>query len=204
MMITVSSDNLDRYIDMSPDEIEAEFEHGFVTVAGDEGTLEAIDVADYIVSQAPGRVDRMGLQKVLYFCQSLSLALAGQPIFGDAMEAWRYGPVVPDVYRRTKEPDTVRVHAVPGGDGSLLNDAERSVVNLVLSLTKDRQALELMKITHSQGPWQRARARAGAGPQDNCNEVVRLEDIREMFVRSLDESAHTIQDDADEVWEPPF
>jgi uncharacterized phage-associated protein len=192
MMRNVNND-LERDVDMTPEDIEAEFDHGFVTVVFDEGTLEAIDVADYIVEH--GKVDRMGLQKILYFCQSLSLVLAGRPLFGDAMEAWRWGPVVPTVYRLTKAPNTNRVHEVPGGDGSLLNDHERSIVNLVLAWTKDKHALELMHITHFQRPWLNARERAGVKDGENSNAVIRLEDVMADFVRSLDESAVVTDED---------
>ena len=43
------------------------------------------------------------LQKLLYFAQGWHLARFGRPLFDASIEAWPYGPVVPEVYRAYKE-----------------------------------------------------------------------------------------------------
>lgn len=62
--------------------------------------LSALDVAKYIISYCNQRYDginNLQLQKVLYFLQEEYL-LEGKPLFYDKIEAWVFGPVVPNVY----------------------------------------------------------------------------------------------------------
>lgn len=42
------------------------------------------------------------LQKLLYFAQGWHLARYGTPLFDAPIEAWDYGPVVPEVYQEYK------------------------------------------------------------------------------------------------------
>lgn len=61
----------------------------------------AIDVANYIihVREVQGHVmDPLKLQKLLYFIQGMFLILRDRPCFEDDIEAWDFGPVVPEVY----------------------------------------------------------------------------------------------------------
>ena len=61
----------------------------------------AMTVAKYIVSKCTREhtpVSNLQLQKILYFVQKESLLYDGEPIFADEIEAWQFGPVVPNVY----------------------------------------------------------------------------------------------------------
>jgi uncharacterized phage-associated protein len=40
----------------------------------------------------------MKVQKLLYYAQSLHLALFDEPLFDQEIQAWRYGPVCPAAY----------------------------------------------------------------------------------------------------------
>lgn len=40
----------------------------------------------------------MRVNKLLYFAQGWHLARFGKPLFSASLSAWKYGPVVPDVY----------------------------------------------------------------------------------------------------------
>lgn len=53
------------------------------------------DGADYI--------SNLKLQKLLYYAQGTFLAITNSPLFGDAIEAWMHGPVVPSVYHAYKK-----------------------------------------------------------------------------------------------------
>ncbi len=43
-------------------------------------------------------IDNLKLNKILYFAQAWSLAKRGKPIFSEEIQAWDYGPVIPEVY----------------------------------------------------------------------------------------------------------
>jgi uncharacterized phage-associated protein len=44
----------------------------------------------------------MRLNKLLYFAQGHALERFGKPLFGADLEAWDWGPVVPEIYRKYK------------------------------------------------------------------------------------------------------
>lgn len=59
--------------------------------------VSAHDVAAYILhKQGPMTVWK--LHKLLYYSQAWHLAWEDEPLFGERIEAWANGPVVPDLY----------------------------------------------------------------------------------------------------------
>lgn len=61
----------------------------------------ACEVANFFVSrfqQAGDPLTNMKLQKLLYYAQGWHLALKGDALFDERIEAWPHGPVVPPVY----------------------------------------------------------------------------------------------------------
>ncbi|MBG9328499.1 DUF4065 domain-containing protein [Corynebacterium belfantii] len=125
----------------------------------------AASVSNFILSMlAPGReLETIKLQKLLYFCQGWSLALCRKPLFQEEFEAWRYGPVVREIYsehaRYVRIPQSFRFHESsslrhdPNQDTEL--DAEEQ--RLVRSVVRDYGSLNtfrLVDITHLPGtPW---------------------------------------------------
>lgn len=60
----------------------------------------AIELAKYVVTRcvnADNPISNLQLQKILYYIQ-LEFSHNGRQAFGDAIEAWQFGPVVPNVY----------------------------------------------------------------------------------------------------------
>lgn len=61
---------------------------------------EAMGWAKYIVSKCTNEghpISNLQLQKILYYVQK-KLLHSNEEAFDDAIEAWQFGPVVPDVY----------------------------------------------------------------------------------------------------------
>ena len=64
------------------------------------------DVAKFFIHLAQQQVEaergdlatNMRLQKLLYFAQGWHLARYGKPLFDAPLKAWKWGPVVPEVY----------------------------------------------------------------------------------------------------------
>ena len=62
---------------------------------------KALDIARYIIercNQNSKTISNLKLQKILYFVQAEFLVAKNQPCFREKIEAWDFGPVVPDVY----------------------------------------------------------------------------------------------------------
>lgn len=63
--------------------------------------VSALDLAKYIITKCvEGKcpISNLQLQKILYYIQAWSLKSNGNAIFDDEIEAWTFGPVVPEVY----------------------------------------------------------------------------------------------------------
>lgn len=63
-------------------------------------TKKAIDIAKYIINKCTSDthpISNLQLQKILYYIQKDFLQ-SGDEAFEDEIEAWQFGPVVPDVY----------------------------------------------------------------------------------------------------------
>lgn len=43
------------------------------------------------------------LMKLTYMSHGWALGILGRPLFNDRVEAWKYGPVIPTLYHKTKE-----------------------------------------------------------------------------------------------------
>lgn len=48
-------------------------------------------------------ISNLKLQKILYLIQAYSLIQTKRPCFSEDIEAWDFGPVIPDVYRKYKQ-----------------------------------------------------------------------------------------------------
>lgn len=66
-----------------------------------------IQVANFFIEHAKKRGESltpMKLQKLMYFAQGWHLALTdGAPLFNEQIEAWKFGPVIPSIYRCFKQ-----------------------------------------------------------------------------------------------------
>jgi uncharacterized phage-associated protein len=96
-------------------------------------------VAEYILFTAHERsieMTNLKLQKLLYYCQAWYLAFLGKPLFGERIEAWIHGPVVPPVFGSFKEHrwNVIPFHGpepeIEDGDpGRAIKDHIRDVLN---------------------------------------------------------------------------
>lgn len=66
-----------------------------------EKIYAALDVAKYVINKCTIEkhpISNLQLQKILYFLQKKYLVDKGRRLFEDDIEAWQFGPVVPEVY----------------------------------------------------------------------------------------------------------
>ncbi len=66
---------------------------------------DTLAVANYFLQkgwEANRPVDPMKLQKLIYFAHGWHLAVTGEPLIDETVEAWPYGPVIPTVYHAFK------------------------------------------------------------------------------------------------------
>ncbi len=125
---------------------------------------KAIDVAHCFIQIANSKVigeDESGqpvtegitnlkLQKMLYFAQATHLALFDQPLFGEEIQAWSLGPVVPAVYHAFKDGQN---ELIDPSLGSCDNPEVEKFLQVVWDLFGKYSASELVNMTHKHAPW---------------------------------------------------
>lgn len=98
----------------------------------------------------------MKLQKLLYFAQGLELARANSPLFDEDFQAWRYGPVIPSIYRRFKAfgADVVPItHPYRTDTSSVPSDVKDRLVDVIDTFGKLTPS-KLSDASHAKGgPW---------------------------------------------------
>lgn len=122
----------------------------------------ARDVANFFIDLANRNNDEdmtnLRLNKLMYFAQGWSLALLGKPLFNDPIEAWKYGPVVPEIYHKYKIYGNRPITQIDS-DYSFSNIAEDEA-DLLLDVAREYSVYSsptLVHMSHMQdGPWDRS------------------------------------------------
>lgn len=145
------------------------------------------------------RVTPMMLQKLLYFAHGWHLAVTGNPLIDDQVEAWKFGPVVPSIYHEfktlggspignTRSMDIVErgntFNFVPfrlkdEGDTPEVQTA-REIIHKVWNTHKHLTGMQMSNITHLPGsPW--TMTWESMGPVKRLSKDIPDEMIRDYF-----------------------
>ena len=120
-----------------------------------------------------GKMDNLKLNKLLYFAQGSVLANTGSTLFIDPIEAWREGPVVPEVYHKYKSFGSNDINIAIEMPQIPL-DSIAQLYNIVLEF-KNTSAIYLTRKSHKgDNPWRRAH-------NDYEGKTISLEDMIEFF-----------------------
>ena len=122
------------------------------------------DVAQYILEER-GEMTAMKLQKLVYYSQAWHTVWADNTLFDNRIEAWRDGPVCPDLWR--EHANSFRIASIQKGDSSRLTDREKKSIRQVLKFYGGRSAQWLSDLTHSEDPWLDARRGVRNGEPSN-------------------------------------
>ena len=157
--------------------------------------MDVMDVADFFIATAnegnPEEDDgmtNMKLNKLLFFAQAASLQRFGKPLFDAPLEAWKYGPVVKDVYRTFSgyQRNAIDKVARPFDWKTIDPEVLRLLCDVYRTYARDYSAIGLMRMTHKPGtPWSQAY-------EEHRNNVIPCDSIREWVNRTplmIDETA---------------
>ncbi len=106
-------------------------------------------------------LSNMKMQKMLYICQGVHLAVNDTPCFNETVEAWQYGPVVSSIYHQFKQygagPIRGKAYNIAPVEVAPLIRDDEDIVNLIEAVwTKFGRmtALQLSSWSHAEGsPW---------------------------------------------------
>jgi uncharacterized phage-associated protein len=113
---------------------------------------------------APGLMIPSAVVILLYYAQGFHLALFEQPLFESKMEAWRHGPVCPEVYHKYKNHGGNLISAPKDFEPtSLFSQSLIAFLDEVIEVFGQFSAWKLRNMTHSEPPW--------ASNEINANEI---------------------------------
>lgn len=151
--------------------------------------IDCFNVARYFIVRAyedgmEADMTNMKVQKLLYYSQSLHLALYNELLFDGEMQAWRYGPVCPPAYRFYSEFEANQL-PIPSGDFLLqIPEQQKKLLEEVWENFGSYHAYMLSDMTHVEFPWKKARK--GLPPEASSTEPILIEDMKALGHQKLE------------------
>ena len=139
-----------------------------------------VDVAAYILERTD-TITTMKLQKLAFYSQAQHLAQYGVQLFPEDFQAWRGGPVVPELYALHRGKFLIRPGELEGGDSSTLTEHERSVIDNVCAAMGHATGAELSERTHRESPW--LDARDGRKPSEPSDTVITQDAMHSYYLK---------------------
>lgn len=101
----------------------------------------------------------MKLQKLLYYAQAWYLAWYDEPMFNDVVEAWRWGPVVPDVFHAYGGEGGFgreEIAEPTAGDSGAVDQRRLATLEAIIRGYGELTGPQLAELSKSEEPWSRA------------------------------------------------
>ncbi len=136
-------------------------------------TYSCEDIANYfLISQAEDdNICPMKIQKLLYYSQGFHLALYDEPLFGEQIEAWTHGPVVPELYYSYKRYGRNPID-IPKEE-SKIDPSTIEFLDEIYNVFGRQSAWDLREATHREPPFQKA--------EKTPSKVIDRKDMAEYF-----------------------
>ena len=119
---------------------------------------DVFTVADDILRRAKARgmkLTPLQLMKLTYISHGFALAALKKDLFGERIEAWKYGPVIPDLYHATKSygRNPIPSELISDEGPTLVGDVGQ-LLDQVVDKYGGLSAFALSSLTHMAGsPW---------------------------------------------------
>ncbi|MCI8483407.1 MAG: DUF4065 domain-containing protein [Lachnospiraceae bacterium] len=133
-----------------------------------------LDVCRHVINYSNEQdygISNLKLQKILYFIQAFFLINSpkGEACFSEKIEAWDFGPVVPEAYHEYKQygggdiptidfyfkfdrKDPWSSEKIAYSDDQI-TEGDRRLMDEVVDRFADYTATDLVNLTHRQAPW---------------------------------------------------
>ena len=124
-----------------------------------EQKTKALAVADFFLRKTEeiGKVlTPLQLIKIVYLAHGWFLGLYGRPLLDEAVQAWKYGPVIPSVYHAVKifGNSGISVSFLKRYRSERFSPEEENIMEQTLDIYGGYSGLQLSSLTHQEGtPW---------------------------------------------------
>ena len=151
--------------------------------------ISPIELAKYYIVKAyddgkDSEITNMKIQKLLYYSQSIYLALFDCPLFIEEIQAWKYGPVCPPAYQFYREYEDKQL---PNQNEDLI-DIPKDIQDLIDEIWQyfgRYHAYILSGMSHLEFPWRNARR--GLNDYESSQELITKDDMQKLGREKLSE-----------------
>ncbi|TXI22311.1 MAG: DUF4065 domain-containing protein [Nitrosomonas sp.] len=122
-------------------------------------TYHSTTIADYILDKFREKGEALTplkLIKLVYLCHGWTLALCGRPLLDEPVEAWKYGPVIRELYRKVRDYGSSPVtNKLSQSDSvQVIENEDKGLIDQVIDRYGEFSAITLSNMTHAQDtPW---------------------------------------------------
>jgi len=151
--------------------------------------ITAHTVADYFVAfanECEELITNLKLNKLVYYTQAWHLALFKDPMFGEVIEAWVHGPVLPvlyDTYKHFKWTPIIRFDLNLAEIKQQFSIEQQELLDDIVEVYLPKTAYELEQMTHDEDPW--IIARDGLEPDKASHQVITYDMMRIYYANVL-------------------
>ena len=125
---------------------------------------DARQVANWFVQRAGRegkRLSIMQLLKLVYIAHGWYMEMSGAPLIRNKIEAWKHGPVIPDVYSAFRK-QGIDIKSPAPGHSAVMNSYVENVLEQIYQGYGKLPARRLSEMTHEPGgPWETASKKYG-------------------------------------------
>lgn len=118
------------------------------------------------------------LQKLCYYAQAWHLALLKEPLFAEEFQAWIHGPVSPILYHAYSQYGWQKINRRKEKPPQFPEET-LGVLRAVYRTYSKFDGEKLEALTHSETPWQEARA--GLKPYESCENVISCQSMENYY-----------------------
>ena len=158
-------------------------------------SYNVLDVCRHVINYSNEHdygISNLKLQKVLYFIQAYFIINKKDhtPCFNERIEAWDFGPVVPEAYHEYKQYGSGDIPSVESFflldkddiwnskrieyNDDIITADDKTLIDRVIEKFSNYSATDLVSLTHRQSPW------IDSYPPYQNNEIT-IEAIRRYF-----------------------
>lgn len=142
---------------------------------------EIAATAQHVLSAFEEPISTLKLQKLCYLAQGYTLAWTnGIPLFGEDFQAWKTGPVCPELWNIHKNLYTVAVSDIPHPDIPLM-DWEQDAIDAVMKSYKYMTSIQLKDFVADHEPW--LEARKNISEDAPCHDTMSKESMMKYFMK---------------------
>ena len=142
----------------------------------------------YLANRDNKLVSAMKLQKLVYFAHGWYLALTGDALIDEQVEAWSYGPVIPSIYHRFKHFGSNPIEGFASDifhpEAMFPEDQEiKRFLEKIWQVYGKLTAIQLSNMTHEPDtPWYKTRGERAVPKSTDINPDI----IKEYFKEELE------------------